>query len=217
MLIQITIISPNDIFREGFRHILEVSGFSVTSCLRKCLGTTLTQMPDDPGQLMLIEPDSTEHGVALCKRIRMTHRRVRLVLICDVKGSDMTDAISAGALDGFILKNASCRPFIDALAHFIHGGAPLQDPQAALGGDPHADLNFELLTPRERQIVEHLVRGEPNKIIARKLGISEATVKVHLKMLLRKLRVDNRTQAALYAVRRTAAETSTNAQVDTTS
>jgi two-component system nitrate/nitrite response regulator NarL len=56
------------------------------------------------------------------------------------------------------------------------------------------------LSARERQILHCLVDGLPNKLIARQLGITESTVKVHLKVLLRKLRIQNRTQAAVWAL-----------------
>ena len=56
------------------------------------------------------------------------------------------------------------------------------------------------LSPRETEILSHLVEGHSNKGIARILGITEATVKVHLKSLLRKIGVENRTQAAIWAL-----------------
>jgi two-component system, NarL family, nitrate/nitrite response regulator NarL len=56
------------------------------------------------------------------------------------------------------------------------------------------------LTSREAEVLRRLARGQCNKLIARDLGIADATVKVHVKSLLRKLRVLNRTQAAVWAV-----------------
>ena len=56
------------------------------------------------------------------------------------------------------------------------------------------------LSPREREMLTHLVAGHSNKTIARRLDIAEATVKVHLKSVLRKIRVENRTQAAIWAL-----------------
>jgi two-component system, NarL family, nitrate/nitrite response regulator NarL len=56
------------------------------------------------------------------------------------------------------------------------------------------------LSPREREVLLKLVEGHSNKVIARHLGMTEATVKVHLKSVLRKIRVDNRTQAAIWAL-----------------
>src|SRR5260370_39172065 len=56
------------------------------------------------------------------------------------------------------------------------------------------------LSAQERRILQSLVEGNSNKVIARKIDIAEATVKVHLKAILRKIKVHNRTQAAIWAV-----------------
>lgn len=61
-------------------------------------------------------------------------------------------------------------------------------------------LDIEL-SPREHEILECLASGDSNKRIAIRLNISEATVKVHVKSILRKIKVDNRTQAAIWALR----------------
>ncbi|MBL0408620.1 response regulator transcription factor, partial [Microvirga aerilata] len=55
------------------------------------------------------------------------------------------------------------------------------------------------LSPREAEILRSLMRGEPNKVIAKRLDVTEATVKVHVKAILRKVGAANRTQAALWA------------------
>lgn len=70
--------------------------------------------------------------------------------------------------------------------------------QLPRGSSPRKDDDVPSLSPREADMVRYLVRGAPNKVIARELGISEATVKVHMKGLLRKLGVGNRTQAAIW-------------------
>jgi two-component system, NarL family, nitrate/nitrite response regulator NarL len=75
----------------------------------------------------------------------------------------------------------------------------------ALGRKPAAPSfedrsNDARLSPREKEILSHLVTGHSNKLIARYLGIAEATVKVHLKSVQRKIRVENRTQAAIWAL-----------------
>jgi two-component system nitrate/nitrite response regulator NarL len=69
---------------------------------------------------------------------------------------------------------------------------------AAHRATPYTRLNEP--SPREKEILRCLVSGYPNKVIARHLGITEATVKVHLKHLLKKLRAENRTQAAIWAL-----------------
>jgi two-component system nitrate/nitrite response regulator NarL len=63
-----------------------------------------------------------------------------------------------------------------------------------------ANLPGRTLSSREAEILRCLTQGAPNKVIARKLDVAEATVKVHIKAILRKIRVSNRTQAAMWAV-----------------
>lgn len=60
--------------------------------------------------------------------------------------------------------------------------------------------NAALLSPRQKSILRHLITGDSNKAIARKTQLAEATVKVHVKAILRKIRVHNRTQAAMWAI-----------------
>lgn len=94
------------------------------------------------------------------------------------------------------------------------GGAPLASPRLVVSGivgvanailpasesesPPHIGPR---LSERESQILDSIVRGYSNKIIARKCGITEATVKVHMKSILRKIQVVNRTQAAVWAMK----------------
>lgn len=80
----------------------------------------------------------------------------------------------------------------------------IEDKVGRLGGSHAADADdmFVPLSPREMEILEHVTSGLSNKEIAYKLGISHQTVKNHMTAILRKLRVDDRTQAAVYALRR---------------
>lgn len=82
---------------------------------------------------------------------------------------------------------------------YLGGGAGLSDPipDSGHGCVPCAALK---LSERETQILDGLVRGFANKVIARRYDITEATVKVHMKSILRKIRVGNRTQAAIWAL-----------------
>jgi two-component system nitrate/nitrite response regulator NarL len=82
-----------------------------------------------------------------------------------------------------------------------HRGAappPVRDNQAILVAAEHAIA--PQLSPREKSILQCLIEGDSNKCIARKIDIAEATVKVHVKAILRKIRVQNRTQAAIWGM-----------------
>lgn len=80
--------------------------------------------------------------------------------------------------------------------HDLVSGRSLPAPSP--GVQPRSDAGR--LSPREREVLSYLLGGHANKVIARRLGTSEATVKVHLKNLLRKIKMDNRTQAAIWAL-----------------
>ena len=87
-------------------------------------------------------------------------------------------------------------------------GAEHEDVSVSIGVMPHTQppmnvpplRNHPGLSEREAQMLDGLVKGHPNKVIARACDITEATVKVHMKSILRKIRVDNRTQAAIWAM-----------------
>ena len=111
-------------------------------------------------------------------------------------------AIEAGAC-GYLLKDASSDDVADGIRAAARGESPL-DPRAArtvlsarTEPDPLAGLS-----EREREVLGLLVEGLPNKLIARRLQISEKTVKSHLTRVFREIGVTDRTQAALWAERR---------------
>ena len=93
------------------------------------------------------------------------------------------------------------------LGHAFRSRGPvviwIEQKVGRLSGNLVADTEdlFVPLSPREMEILEHVTRGLSNKEIAYKLGISHQTVKNHMTAILRKLRVDDRTQAAVYALR----------------
>ena len=110
-------------------------------------------------------------------------------------------ALEAGAC-GYLLKDAASEDVAEGIRAAARGESPL-DPRAARTvlsarsePDPLAGLSS-----REREVLELLVEGLPNKLIARRLEISEKTVKSHLTRIFRELGVTDRTQAALWAER----------------
>jgi DNA-binding NarL/FixJ family response regulator len=110
-------------------------------------------------------------------------------------------ALDAGAV-GYLLKDVSSDEVADGIRTAARGGAPL-DPRAArtiLAARNEPDP-LEAFSAREREVLELLVEGLPNKLIARRLQISEKTVKTHLTSIFRILNVTDRTQAALWAER----------------
>lgn len=114
-------------------------------------------------------------------------------------------AVRAGAA-GYLLKDAEPRE-IEAAIRAAHRGEPVLHPTAAAVLMQQADAPApphraeRLLTPRELEVLRLLAQGLSNRELAARLVVSEKTVKTHVSSLLAKLRLADRTQAALYAVR----------------
>jgi DNA-binding NarL/FixJ family response regulator len=111
-------------------------------------------------------------------------------------------ALDAGAI-GYLLKDAEPEELRRAIEAAARGESPL-DPKAArtlLGARRAAAAAADALSEREREVLAMVAEGLPNKLIARRLGISEKTVKAHLTSAFRRIGVTDRTQAALWAQR----------------
>ena len=122
-----------------------------------------------------------------------------VVLTSFAEQARVLDAIDAGA-SGYVLKDASVDEVVRAIHVAAAGDSPL-DPRIAKAvvsrsaSDPYA-----VLSEREREVLALIADGVPSKVIARRLGITEPTVRAHLTRIYRHIGVDDRTQAALWAV-----------------
>jgi DNA-binding NarL/FixJ family response regulator len=113
----------------------------------------------------------------------------------------ITGALDAGAV-GYLLKDASADEVVRGIRAAAAGGSPL-DPRAArtLLDAKDAPDPLEGISAREREVLGLLLEGMPNKLIARRLDISEKTVKSHLTSIFRQIGVTDRVQAVLWAER----------------
>ena len=150
--------------------------------------------------LMLVDlllPGKTGHEVT--RHIRRVSPDARILMLSAYDGdADIQAALEAG-VDGYVFKSATGDELIPAI-HAVAAGRRWipQDVAARL----KLGSTFEPLTVRELEVLGQLARGQANKEIADTLGISEHTTKGHLKSILGKLRVADRTQAVIAAVQR---------------
>lgn len=204
--IDVVIVGRNAIVREGLRRILSDQGFSV-----------MATEPDQsalladsaPPQMMIVDSPSVEEGLDICALLRTAYPEPRLVLIGDNYDLETISRAFTVGVDGYLVKAIACEALVGALRLILLGEkvVPSQTLEAltslpSLPAVPEVlarPSNVDL-TEREIEILGRLVLGEANKIISRQLHITEATVKVHVKAILRKLQVLNRTQAAIWAV-----------------
>jgi DNA-binding NarL/FixJ family response regulator len=138
-------------------------------------------------------------GLEALRVIRRIDPHARSIVLTTYEGDeDIHQAIAAGAL-GYIIKGMSHETLVDALRKVRSGMRFLPPPIVRSLADrtPNSDLS-----PREREVLSLMVQGNANKDIASALGITEATVKCHVSVILLRLGVSDRTQAVVAALHR---------------
>jgi DNA-binding NarL/FixJ family response regulator len=120
--------------------------------------------------------------------------------------ADLFEAVKSGA-QGYLLKSLNASEFLEMLEGLEHGEAAITRKTAARLLEGFADLSrprsepLDSLTQRETEILRLVVEGPSNKAIAQALSVSENTIKYHMRNILQKLDVQNRTEAATHAIR----------------
>jgi two-component system nitrate/nitrite response regulator NarL len=215
--VPVILIDSNSLFREGLARLLDATRFHViASC--SSLATLSSALERLPELILIEEPDITVVTRVLedCKERYPAARRV---VLNDCHGEQLMRLFEIGAdsclgrdvsIDALLLSldltmlgtNLICRP--NLLTAGEYSGERSQNGQAAAGlqltGESVSDKIPHRLSLREISILDCLMHGDSNKLIARRYQIAEATVKVHIKAILRKIQAANRTQAAIWAM-----------------
>ncbi len=143
-------------------------------------------------------------GIEATKRIKQYDETIKILILSSFSEQDyVIPALEAGA-DGYQLKEVQPEQLVASIVAVHQGNAnfhPKITP-ALLGRSAVKKENpFSMLTKREQEVLREIAKGRSNKEIAAELHITEQTVKTHVSNILAKLEVDDRTQAALYAVK----------------
>jgi two-component system, NarL family, nitrate/nitrite response regulator NarL len=195
------LIEPNRLFRQGLKHLLAGTRFEVGTEFNTVeLALAAGESAGTPDLVISGQPVKAE---AELRTLREVFPTARIVVLADDLSVDVLRVAMGGGADGFLIKTVSPEALIQSLQLVVIGEKVFPTNLAAMLLDMTASgpLNsVRGVSPREQQILQLLVTGASNKMIAIRLGITEATVKVHLKTLLRKIDVNNRTQAAIWAM-----------------
>lgn len=203
---RIVLISPNAIAREGLSQIIAAGEFTVVCSAPAAADIDWASCGDDI--LAVIDTGQRARqadAVADVLKHQPSARCVVLVDKFDLEG--MLQCFQKDAL-GYIVKDMPCSPLIASLRLASLGerivpsdllDVMLSQPiHAMVAPADERQVGEANLSHRELDVLCCLTAGFPNKLIARQLNVSEATVKVHVKAILRKLKVGNRTQAAMW-------------------
>lgn len=205
---RVMLIDDHALFRIGLQELLERRGIDV-SAVGSCLRGIELVMEEQPDVVLLDMrmPDMT--GIEVLIRLRENGQKMPIsMLTTSREEKDIVDALQNGA-QGYLLKDMEPDELIDALREIMQGNTVVAKELTgilakAVQGESQSGnaqtSSLDDLTPREREILCHLADGQSNKVIARNLGISDGTVKLHVKAILRKLDVHSRVEAAVIAV-----------------
>lgn len=205
--VDILFIDENRLFREGLKPMLVDTGFAVAGEAESAdEALSMLEAGMAPG-IVLIDFEAAAACLSELPRFREIVPTVKLVILAasaeDVQS--LAFCFEAGA-DAYLLKTISPDALVQSLNLVLMGESVFPTGLAALlvkvaGQRPHvASPDLDALSSRELQILRGLLSGHPNKVIAKALNITEATVKVHLKGVMRKIQTANRTQAAIWAL-----------------
>lgn len=203
------IVDRNPIFREGLVRILSDVGGMSCAGFRSLEEVGKAAVTNWTRALVLIDlgedRNLVTHGIGYLRE-RFTECFV-VVMSERYSAGHMLSSFRAGAC-GYLLKQTSCEALIKSL-ELVSLGEHVFPAQALrlLCGEEFVEVSAKqviaqapsILSAREVEVLSCLSQGKSNKIIAREWGISEATVKVHVKAILRKIQAKNRTEAALWA------------------
>jgi DNA-binding NarL/FixJ family response regulator len=201
--IRVLIADDHPVVRQGLRTYLELQADIVIAGEAGGgleAAAEAKRLAPDVVLLDMVMPEGD--GIEALRRIGSGPGAPRVIVLTSfAKDGRVVDAMRAGAA-GYLLKDAQPAELLAAIRAAHAGGSPLHpDAAAELVGELRRPPAGPDLTAREREVLELLARGMPNKAIALRLSLSEKTVKAHVSAILRKLDVTDRTQAALRAVR----------------
>ena len=208
MKIKVIIIDDHTLFREGLQRLLVRHEIDVVS--------SVSNGEDGIKSIKKLEPDivlldlrmPNVNGIDVLKNIREHNKSLPVVMLTTSDDEkDLIEAFRNGA-SGYILKDMEPDDLVVALRDVLKGETIVAPNLVQILAKFHQGDDTEInitnliatLTPRENEILELLAEGQSNKLIAKNLGISDGTVKLHVKSILRKLEIHSRVEAAVIAV-----------------
>lgn len=200
-MIKILIVDDHSVVRRGLEQLLD-SHPDMTVVGAAADGEQAVSMAAElrPDVILMDLSMPVLDGVQATKRITDATPDVHVVVLTSFADQRrILDALAAGAA-GYILKDADPDDLVAAVQAAAEGGSPLHPKAARVLLDARRDeRSGRQLSPREEEVLRLVLEGLPNKRIARRLGITERTVKAHLTRIYQQLGVADRTQAALWA------------------
>jgi DNA-binding NarL/FixJ family response regulator len=201
---RVLLVDDHSVVRHGLANLLTAAGIEVVGSLEDGALAEDAVRQLDPDLVLMDLSMPTMDGIEATRAVLAARPATKVIILTSfAEHARLHAALEAGAV-GYLLKDAEPDDIIRALRDAAAGGVPLS-PRAAAAllpeNRPTSHATLDALTPRERDVLALVATGLPNKTIARRLAISEKTVKAHLTRVFTVVGVSDRTSAALWAQR----------------
>ncbi|MBZ0071046.1 MAG: response regulator [Thiohalobacteraceae bacterium] len=209
MSLRILVIDDHTLFRVGLQGLLAHRGIKVVGAVGDGQeGLELAEKLRPDVVLLDMRMPGGMDGLGVLRQLRQSGLKMAIAMLTTSSNEqDLVEALRSGA-QGYLIKDMEPDDLVVALRDIVAGKtvvapdlapvlAKVVQGESVTARDPRP---FSDLTPRENEILGLLAEGQSNKAIARNLGISDGTVKLHVKAILRKLGVHSRVEAAVIAV-----------------
>jgi two-component system response regulator DevR len=205
--IRVFLLDDHELVREGVRSLLESDeGIEVVG-EASTAAEALTRIPLAKPDVAILDVRLEDgSGIELCRDVRsIMPQLVCLMLTSFADDEALYASVMAGA-SGYVLKQIRARDLIEDVKK-VAGGSSLMDPRVVaqvverIANPPLADPAMSSLSPQERRILDFIAEGRTNRHIAEAMFLSEKTIKNYVTHLLAKLKLNSRTEAAIYATK----------------
>ncbi len=200
---RIAIVEDNKTIRESLMEFVHADPEFSCVCACATAEEALKQIPRHAPEIVLMDIQLPNlSGIECTAQLKQLIPSLHIIMVTVYEDTErIFKALRAGAC-GYLLKRCPPEELVAALREVKLGGAPMSREIArkvifSFQGPVMANTEMEGLSPREREILELLAEGFPNKEIAQRVGVSDGTVRWHLRHVYDKLHVRSRTEAAL--------------------
>ncbi len=206
--LRVLLIDDHTLFRSGLRELLERRGIEVVAAVGDG-GEGCRLAAELAPNVVLLDLRMPEiDGLAVLQNLNEQKLDIPVVMLTTSSDErDLVASLRSGA-QGYLVKDMEPDQLIESLQEIVSGKTVVAPHMTGVlakvvkGEEPKfaSDARFSELTAREMEILCHLAEGSSNKVIARELGITDGTVKLHVRSILRKMQVQSRVEAAVRAV-----------------
>jgi DNA-binding NarL/FixJ family response regulator len=207
MAIRVFLLDDHELVRQGIRLLLEGDDDIEVVGEAAPEAEAMTRIPLAKPDVAILDVRLEEgSGIEVCRDIRSAMPEVVCLMLTSYSDDEaMYSAVMAGAA-GYVLKQINARDLIDDVKK-VADGASLMDPRAVakvverISNPPRSAPELSALSPQEQRLLDLIAEGLTNRQIAEAMFLAEHTVKNYMTTLLRKLKMNSRTEAAIYATK----------------